>query len=119
MIGGTIGNLVTAAAFAGQRVSADRAIAGARTGAAMARATAAVAAQTADELRRDVILQRMENTDLAEQAEELRDELKAERARTEALVGMLVDARNPDLSPAQRAVVLADALAVVRQARAA
>lgn len=113
-----IGNTLLAGFAAAKQSQDARRIQGARNAAAISRATAAVAAQTADELRRDLVLQRMENTDLAEQLSDLRDDLKAERARTETLAAMLVEAKNPDLSPEQRKAVLAEAMKAIRAHRA-
>ena len=114
-VGSAIGNTALAAYAAARQVQDARRIQSARTGAAISRATAAVVAQTADELRRDVILQRLENQDLQEQLDNARDEIKAERARTELLTALLVDAKDPTLSPEARQRAIAAALQAVRQ----
>ena len=118
-IEGAIGNTLVAGFAAARQTQDARRIQGARNAAAISRATAAVAAQTADELRRDLVLQQFENRDLVEQLDDLRDDLRAEQARTELLTALLIDAKDATLSPEARKAAITAALAAVRAHRAA
>ncbi len=116
---GAIGTTLTAGFAAARQAQDARRIQSTRTAAAMHAAASAVHAATADELRRDLIFQKMEVRDMREQLDEIRDDLRAERARTELLTALLVDAKDPTLPPAARQAAIQAALAAVRAHRAA
>lgn len=117
-IGGAFGNIAGAAMYAQAQVARQQAQ-GARRAAAANGARAAVLSQTADELRRDVILGRLEMNDVQEQLDDARDELKAEQARTAYLMDLLVQAQAPSLPAADRAQIVRDGLADVRKLKLA
>lgn len=110
-----LGNTLVAGFAAARQVQDARRVQGARNAAAISRATTAVNAATADELRRDLVLAQMDVASLREEIVEVAYEVAQERKRTELLMSLLMEAKDPSLTLEARKVAIAAALAAVRK----
>ena len=79
-----------------------------------ARARANVLARSADDLRQDLILAQIEISDLEEQVIDAKSELEAERVRTSALMGMLINLKQPGMKRDHFTLTLQSALRTLR-----